>query len=227
MDYHVAGRVDLDYGGTVAHLADATGGFDYSGYTDADEGFAGLAVALGFTVMGVLAHLQNFVEGEAELAGVVGEAGAGGVGEGIVGNEVAAADFGGVHVQRVGDEVEGALHHECAFRGPGTAVGARGWAVGNDAVHGDVHVGYGVGAVDAADGVVGGAGGGGEVVASEVGNHAETHTENCAVGGYASFNVAVVAAGLVGKDVLPSVFNPLDGAFELNGQVGEDDFFGP
>src|SRR5205085_11644674 len=90
-------------------------------YPDADEPAPATALLLLLAQLLVADLLEREVEGGAVVAGVVGEAGGGAVGELLRQDEVATPQLGGVHVELEGggrhqplDEVGGLGHAERA-----------------------------------------------------------------------------------------------------------------
>src|SRR5205823_13346681 len=94
---------------------------------------------------GVVDPPQRLVERALVVAAVVAHASRPLVGEGVGGDEVAAAHLGGVEGELAGDRVHQPLEHVGGLGAAGAAVGAGGGGVGHHAAHADAQVADAVG----------------------------------------------------------------------------------
>ncbi|RIH76761.1 hypothetical protein Mcate_01652 [Meiothermus taiwanensis] len=174
----------------------------------------------------VVAYLQQLLQHLAVGPGVVPGAGAGFVGEGP-GDEVPAADLGGVEAQRPRAHVHQALEVVGGLGPPGPPVGPGGGGVGVDTHHLELHRRNLVGALQHQDGAGGVAQGGLEGIGPQVGHHPPAQPQDFSLGVEGHLQLGHLGPPVDGgPKAFAAPLQPAHASPQATGQVGHQNFLG-
>ena len=204
----------------------AAAGLDESGKADADQ-LAALApfVALAQEIF-VVGYLERFAQRFFEIAGIVLDAGAGGVRELLGLNEILPADFQSVHAQNRGGFVEQALDVQDRLRPAGAAIGAGRTSVGENRDDLDVAVLDLIAAAGHAEHALRRPGGAGVQIGAEIGDDFDFQTENLAVFSERHLRSHRLVAPLDRRDeIFAAGGDPLDRLAQFEREIAGDDIF--
>ena len=210
----------------AAFKTGAAARFDKGRKADADQ-FAVFApfVALAQQLF-VVGKLERLAQRLFVIAGIVLDAGAGGVGELIGLNEILAADFQAVHAEHVGGFVEQPLDVQHRLGPAGAAIGAGGAGVGEHADDLDAAVFDLIAAAGHAHHALRRSGGARVQIGAEVGDDFDFQAENLAVFSERHLGSHRLIAALDRRqEIFAARGDPFDRLAQFEREMAGDDIF--
>ncbi len=174
----------------------------------------------------VVGHLERFAQRFFEIAGIVLDAGARGVGELIGLNEILSANFQAVHAQNRRGLVEQALDVQDRLGPAGAAIGAGRTSVGKDGDDLDPAVLNLIAAAGHAEHALRRSGGAGVQIGAEIGDDFDFQTENLAVFSERHLRRHRLVASLDRRDeIFAAGGDPFDRLAQFEREIAGDDIF--
>src|SRR5439155_3138512 len=203
----------------LLHLAAAAGGLHHSGQTYTEEWVRNIPALLGLADASIVCERQGLLQSWLKIAGIVRQARRCGIRKGFGYDKIAAPYLSRVKRQFTGQEVDSTLHKKSPLGAASPAVGPGGWFIGDHAQALNVHRRNGVWSGHPMGGVDWWPRAGIQKVRSDIRHDAEAHPEDRAIAPGSRFHFCAVATSVIGQHIFPALLNPLDGPFQLHGEV--------